>query len=94
MTSSTPKTPDEARTLADWEYLRGHYQTKVVLRDLADQIEALTSELEGYKKDAERYAKKYQHYHLGINGRICAVCDFDVTDPIHISAAIAKGTAI
>jgi hypothetical protein len=55
-------------------------------------IRELAAERDSYKKDAERYTKKYQHYHMGIKGRVCAVCEFDVTDPIHIRE-ITKGAA-
>ena len=58
----------------------------------ADPVRALAAERDSYKKDAQRYIKRYSHYHYFGEGRNCASCGFDVTDPSHIRAAI-KGAA-
>ena len=90
----TPTTPAAARKMADEIALRISVPIANTIRSLASQVEALTAELEGYKKDAERYRWLRLNAYVDVMKflpRIEGVQTsmFDDT----IDAAIAKGTA-
>ena len=95
---TTPTPPEMARKIADWH---SYSPAKTALLSLADQVEALTAELESYKKDAERYRAIREGLEVDENSGIVVslvddfggeTLDSEVADKA-IDAAIAKGTA-